>query len=169
MKHTPRKISRRTFLKVGAFSAAVMACAGALSACRIPAGGSGDIVVTEKKKTIDGVTYTMDVSVHESLHFSLTASGEGAPVFTDDDQSKFSMSVYHKATDTYYCKDMTPSYWNCNGSWCKGEIIYFDDNKYWDDMSYDVGDVITVKYERAPGKNIIWEIPLESTATTGPR
>lgn len=34
MKHTPlRKISRRTFLKTGAVAAAVMACAGALSAC----------------------------------------------------------------------------------------------------------------------------------------
>lgn len=171
MKHTPpRKISRRTFLKTGAVAAAVMACAGALSACRVPAGGNGDTVVTEKKKTIDGVTYTMDVSVHEGLHFSLTASGEGAPVFTENDRNKFKMSAYHKATDEYYCKDLTPPYWDCNNNgWCRGEIYSFEDGEDWDAKPYDIGDVITVKYERAPGKNIIWNIPLESTATTGPR
>ena len=171
MEHTPpRKVSRRTFLKTGAVAAAVMACAGALSACWVPVdGSSGDIVVTKKTETIDGVTYTMDVSVHNGLHFSLTVSGEGAPVFTENDRNKFKMSAYHKATGEYYCKDLTPPYWNCNNGWCKGEIIYFDDNKLWDEKPYDVGDVITVKYERAPGKNIIWNIPLESTATTGPR
>ena len=167
MKHPPpRKISRRTFLKTGAVAAAVMACAGALSACWVPAGGNGDIVVTEKKKTIDGVTYTMDASLFEGLHFSLTVSGEGAPAFTEDDRNKFKMSVYHKATDEYYCKDLTPPHWYYNNGWCRGDIIRFDDNKYWDAKDYDIGDVITVKYELAPGKNIIWKIRLESTATT---
>ena len=169
IKNTPpRKISRRTFLKAGAFSAAVMACAGALSACWVPAGGNGDIVVTERKIIIDGVNYTMDASLIEGLHFSLTASGEGAPTFTEDDKNKFKMSVYHKATDEYYCKDLTPSLWNYNKGWCRGDILYFDDNKFWDEKLYDVGDVITVKYELTPGKNIIWKIPLESTATTNP-
>lgn len=80
MKHTPRKVSRRTFLKTGAVAAAVMACAGALSACWVPVDGSnGDIVVTKKTETIDGVTYTMDVSLVDGPHFSLTVSGEGAP------------------------------------------------------------------------------------------
>ena len=165
----PRKISRRTFLKAGAFSAAVMACAGALSACWVPAGGNGDIVVTERKIIIDGVNYTMDASLIEGLHFSLTVSGEGAPTFTEDDKNKFKMSVYHKATDEYYCKDLTPSLWNYNKGWCRGDILYFDDNKFWDEKLYDVGDVITVKYELTPGKNIIWKIPLESTATTSAR
>ena len=146
-----------------------MACAGALSACWVPVdGSSGDIVVTKKTETIDGVTYTMDVSVHNGLHFSLTASGEGAPVFTENDKNKFKMSVYHKTTDEYYCKDLTPSYLNCNNGWCRGMIFSFEDGEEWDAKPYDVGDVITVKYERAPGKNIIWEIPLEHTATTGP-
>ena len=169
IKNTPpRKISRRTFLKAGAFSAAVMACAGALSACGGPAGGNGDIVVTGKKIIIDGVTYMMDASLIEGLHFSLKATGEGAPTFTEDDKNKFKMSVYHKATDEYYCKDLTPPHWNYNNSWCRGDILYFDNNKnkFWSDKTYDVGDVITVKYELTPGKNIVWKISLESTATT---
>ena len=172
IKNTPpRKISRRTFLKAGAFSAAVMACAGALSACWVPAGGNGDIVVTGKKIIIDGVTYMMDASLIEGLHFSLKATGEGAPTFTEDDKNKFKMSVYHKATDEYYCKDLTPPHWNYNNSWCRGDILYFDNNKnkFWSDKTYNVGDVITVKYELTPGKNIIWKIPLESTATTSAR
>ena len=167
IKYTPpRKISRRTFLKVGAFSAAVMACAGALSACGGPMDGSGGDIRT---KIIDGVTYTMDASLIEGLHFSLTVSGEGAPIFTVADKSKFKMSVYHKATDEYYCKDLTPSAWYYNKGWCRGDILYFDENKFWTDKTYDVGDVITVKYELTPGKNIIWKIPLESTATTSAR
>lgn len=48
----------------------------------------------------------------------------------------------------------------------KGYINRFEDGVYWDAKSYEVGDVITVKYELAPGKNIIWKIRLESTATT---
>lgn len=171
MEYTPpRKVSRRTFLKTGAVAAAVMACAGALSACWVPVDGSnGDIVVTGKKIIIDGVTYMMDASLIEGLHFSLKATGEGAPTFTEADKNKFKMSVYHKATDVYYCKDLTPSLWNYNKGWCRGDILYFDDNKFWNEKFYDVGDVITVKYELAPGKNIIWKIPLESTATTSAR
>ena len=166
MEYTPRKVSRRPFLKTGAFAAAVMACAGALSACWVQVDGNSDIVVTKKTETIDGVTYTMDASVVNGLHFSLTVSGEGAPTFTRDDKNKFKMSVYHKATGEYYCKDLTPSDFYGWDNQYKGYINYFEDGVYWEEKLYEVGDVITVKYELAPGKNIIWKIPLESTATT---
>lgn len=168
MEHTPpRNVSRRTFLKTGAVAAAVMACAGALSACWVPVdGSSGDIVVTKKTETIDGVTYTMDANLFDGLHFSLTVSGEGAPTFTQNDKNKFKMSVYHKATGEYYCKDLTPSSFYGWDNQYEGCIYYFEDGVSWEEKPYEVGDVITVKYELAPGKNIIWKIPLESTATT---
>ena len=168
MEHTPpRKVSRRTFLKTGAVAAAVMACAGALSACWVPVdGSSGDIVVTKKTETIDGVTYTMDANLFDGLHFSLTVSGEGAPTFTQNDKNKFKMSVYHKATGEYYCKDLTPPVFYGWDNQYEGCIYYFEDGVSWEEKPYEVGDVITVKYELAPGKNIIWKIPLESTATT---
>lgn len=76
------------------------------------------------------------------------------------------MSVYHKATGEYYCKDLTPSDFYGWDNRYKGYINRFEDGVYWDAKSYEVGDVITVKYELAPGKNIIWKIRLESTATT---
>ena len=92
MKHTPpRKISRRTFLKTGAVAAAVMACAGALSACWVPVDGNSDIVVTKKTETIDGVKYTMSVDIITGINFNLNAeAGEGvaAPIF---DENKFSV------------------------------------------------------------------------------
>ena len=95
MKHTPpRKISRRTFLKTGAVAAAVMACAGALSACWVPAGGNGDIVVTEKINTIEGVKYTISADVKTGINFNLKAEpeeGVTAPIF---DENKFSVSFY---------------------------------------------------------------------------
>ena len=172
MKHTPREISRRTFLKTGAVAAAVMACAGALSACRVPAGGNGDIVVTEKIAMIEGVKYTISADVKRGINFTLTAKpeeGVAAPIFAED---KFSVSFYSDKKKGYYIQDVKVEYLDhdpANGS-CYGWISmsavssaagigYYPDD-------FTTNDRIEVKYQLAPGKSIVWKIRLESTATT---
>ena len=172
MEHTPpRKISRRTFLKTGAVAAAVMACAGALSACWVPAGGSGDIVVTEKKKTIDGVTYTMSVDVITGINFNLKAEAEEGVTAPTFDENKFSVSFYSDKKKGYYIQDAEVDY-----------AQMLSNGFYWGrvdtgtvknaagigfvDSDFTENDRVEVKYELAPGKNIIWKIRLESTATT---
>ena len=169
MKHTPpRKISRRTFLKTGAFAAAVMACAGALSACWVQAGGNGDIVVTEKTKTIDGVTYTMSVDMITGINFNLKAEpGEGvtAPTFAQD---KFSVSFYSDKKKGYYIQDAKVDYAQMmsNGFyWGRVDASRVAGIDYNED-DFTENDRVEVKYQLAPGKNIVWKIRLESTAVT---
>ena len=173
MKHTPlRKISRRTFLKTGAVAAAVMACAGALSACWVPAGGNGDIVVTEKIKTIEGVKYTMSVDIITGINLNLNAeAGEGvaAPIF---DENKFSVSFYSDKKKGYYIQDAKADSFTFNkenGS-CWGRVSSSTVENAagigFVDSDFTTNDRVEVKYQLAPGKNIVWKIRLESTATT---
>ena len=151
-----------------------MACAGALSACWVPAGGSGDIVVTEKKKTIDGVTYTMSVDVITGINFNLKAeAGEGvtAPVF---DKNKFSVSFYSDKKKGYYIQDAEVDYAQMlsNGFyWGRVDMgtVKNAAGIGFVDSDFTGNDRVEVKYELTPGKNIIWKIPLESTATTSAR
>lgn len=172
MKHTPRKLSRRAFLKTGAFAAAVMACAGALSACRVPANGNGDIVVTEKIKTIEGVKYTISADVKAGINFSLTAepgAGVTAPTF---DENKFSVSFYSAKKNGYYIQDVKvdgfgsdPANDSCWGWISTGTVSSAAGIGYYAD-DFTTNDRVEVKYQLAPGKSILWKIPLESTATT---
>lgn len=176
MKHTPpRKISRRTFLKTGAVAAAVMACAGTLSACWVQPDGNSDIVVTEKIKTIEGVKYTMSVDIITGINFNLNAeAGEGvaAPIF---DENKFSVSFYSDKKKGYYIQDAKADSFTFNkenGS-CWGRISSSTVEKaaginYWE-SDFTTNDRVEVKYQLAPGKNILWKIRLESTATTNVR
>ena len=172
MKHTPLKISRRTFLKTGAVAAAVMACTGALSACWVPAGGNGDIVVTEKITTIEGVKYTISADVKRGINFTLTAKpeeGVAAPIFTED---KFSVSFYSDKKKGYYIQDVKvdyldpdPANGSCYGWISTGTVSSAAGIGYYPD-DFTTNDRIEVKYQLAPGKSILWKIRLESTATT---
>lgn len=175
MKHTPLKISRRTFLKTGAVAAAVMACAGALSACWVPAGGNGDIVVTEKIKTIEGVKYTVSADVKTGINFNLKAEpaeGVAAPTF---DENKFSVSFYSAKKNGYYIQDVKADYFDLDPAndscwvWIStGTVSSAAGIGYYAD-DFTTNDRIEVKYQLAPGKNIVWKIRLESTATTNVR
>ena len=169
MKHTPLKISRRTFLKTGAVAAAVMACTGALSACWVPAGGNGDIVVTEKIKTIEGVKYTISVDVNTGINFSLTAEPEEGVTAPTFDEDKFSVSFYSAKKNGYYIQNQKVDYFTFNGT-CWGTISESTVEReagigFYDD-AFTTNDRVEVKYQLAPGKSILWKIPLESTATT---
>lgn len=170
MKHTPLKISRRTFLKTGAFAAAVMACTGALSACWVPAGGNGDIVVTEKIKTIDGVKYTVSADVKTGINFNLKAEpaeGVAAPTF---DENKFSVSFYSAKKNGYYIQNQEVDalskendsclVWISTGTLSSAAGIGYSAD------DFTTNDRVEVKYQLAPGKNIVWKIRLESTAVT---
>lgn len=173
MKHTPLKISRRTFLKTGAVAAAVMACAGALSACWVPAGGNGDIVVTEKITTIEGVKYTVSVDVKTGINFSLnTEVGEGATAPTFD-ENKFSVSFYSAKKKGYYIQnqkfdDLSKENGSCWGRISDSTVMKAAGIDYSAD-DFTTNDRVEVKYQLAPGKNIVWKIRLESTATTNVR
>ena len=173
MKHTPpRKLSRRAFLKTSAFAAAVMACAGALSACRIPANGNGDIVVTEKIQTIEGVKYTISADVKTGINFTLTAKpeeGVAAPIFAED---KFSVSFYSDKKKGYYIQDVKVEYLDhdpandsCWGWISMGKVSSAAGIGYYPN-DFTTNDRIEVKYQLAPGKSILWKIRLESTATS---
>ena len=168
MKHTPpRKISRRTFLKTGAVAAAVMACAGALSACWVPAGGNA-----EKIKTIEGVKYTISADVKTGINFNLKAEpeeGVTAPIF---DENKFSVSFYSDKKKGYYIQDAKADSFTFNkenGS-CWGRVSSSTVENAagigFVDSDFTTNDRVEVKYQLAPGKNIVWKIRLESTATT---
>ena len=170
MKHTPLKISRRTFLKTGAFAAAVMACTGALSACWVPAGGNGDIVVTEKIKTIEGVKYTISVDVNTGINFSLTAEPEEGVTAPTFDEDKFSVSFYSAKKNGYYIQNQKVDALSKENGSCWGRISDSTVMKaagidYYAD-AFTTNDRVEVKYQLAPGKSILWKIPLESTATT---
>ncbi len=174
MKHTPRKLSRRTFLKTGAFAAAVMACAGALSACRVPAGGNGDIVVTEKIKTIDGVKYTISVDVITGINFSLKAEPEEGVTAPTFDEDKFSVSFYSADKNGYYIQNqkvddlsINKENGSCWGRISSSTVKNATGIELWE-LVFTTSDRVEVKYQLAPGKSILWKIPLESTATTNP-
>jgi len=171
MKHTPLKISRRTFLKTGAVAAAVMACTGALSACWVPAGGNGEIVVTEKITTIEGVKYTVSTDVNGGINFNLKAEPEEdvtAPTFDED---KFSVSFYSAKKNGYYIQDVkadvTPD--PANDScwvWISAGTVSSAAGIGYSADDFTTNDRVEVKYQLAPGKNIVWKIRLESTAVT---
>ena len=160
MKHTPLKISRRTFLKTGAVAAAVMACAGALSACWVPAGGNGD-----------GVKYTVSADVNGGINFKLKAEPEKGVTAPTFDENKFSVSFYSAKKNGYYIQDVkadvTPDpandscwVWISTGTVSSAAGIGYSAD------DFTTNDRVEVKYQLAPGKNIVWKIRLESTAVT---
>lgn len=173
MKHTPpRNVSRRTFLKTGAVAAAVMACAGALSACWVPVDGNSDIVVTEKIKTIEGVKYTVSADVKAGINFNLKAEPEEGVTAPTFDENKFSVSFYSAKKNGYYIQDAKADSFTFNkenGS-CWGRVSSSTVENAagigFVDSDFTTNDRVEVKYQLAPGKNIIWKIRLESTATT---
>lgn len=177
MKHTPppRNVSRRTFLKTGAVAAAVMACAGALSACWVPVGGNSDIVVTEKIKTIEGVKYTVSADVKAGINFNLKAEPEEGVTAPTFDENKFSVSFYSAKKNGYYIQDVKADYFDSDPAndscwvWIStGTVSSAAGIGYYAD-DFTTNDRVEVKYQLAPGKNIIWKIGLESTATTSAR
>lgn len=152
-----------------------MACAGALSACWVPAGGNGDIVVTEKIKTIEGVKYTISADVKTGINFNLKAEPEEGVTAPTFDEDKFSVSFYSAKKNGYYIQDAKADSFTFNkenGS-CWGRVSSSTVENAagigFVDSDFTTNDRVEVKYQLAPGKNIIWKIRLESTATTSAR
>ena len=128
--------------------------------------------LTEKIKTIEGVKYTMSVDIITGINFNLNAeAGEGvaAPIF---DENKFSVSFYSDKKKGYYIQDAKADSFTFNkenGS-CWGRVSSSTVENAagigFVDSDFTTNDRVEVKYQLAPGKNIIWKIRLESTATT---
>ena len=151
-----------------------MACAGALSACWVPAGGNGDIVVTEKITTIDGVKYTISADVKTGINFKLKAEPEEGVTAPTFDEDKFSVSFYSAKKNGYYIQNAKVDYLDnkqngsCWGWISTGTVSSAAGIGYYAD-DFTTNDRIEVKYQLAPGKSIVWKIRLESTATTNVR
>ena len=116
----------------------------------------------------------MSVDVITGINFNLKAEAEEGVTAPTFDKNKFSVSFYSDKKKGYYIQDaevdrarMLPNgfYWGCiNASTVKNAAgIGFVNSDFTEN------DRVEVKYELTPGKNIIWKIPLESTATTSAR